>query len=112
MRVFIPVDGGKDCREAIRFIASKKEWFQQDKPEVELVYVQKPVIDSSSERGEINLKFFYEVNAQKLWATLAPEIEAFAIPVKKTSLTGHPAHIIPEYANEQKADLIVMGARG
>ena len=112
MRVIIPVDGGKDCREAILFIASKKEWLQQDKPEVELVYVQKPVIDSSSERGEINLKFFHEVNAQKLWATLAPEIEAFTIPVKKTSLTGHPAHIIPEYANEQKADLIVMGARG
>lgn len=28
MRVIVPVDGGRDCREAIRFIASKKEWFE------------------------------------------------------------------------------------
>lgn len=34
MRVIVPVDGGRDCREAIRFIASKKEWFEQEKPEV------------------------------------------------------------------------------
>ena len=25
MRVIVPVDGGRDCREAIRFIASKKD---------------------------------------------------------------------------------------
>lgn len=112
MRVIVPVDGGRDCREAIKFIASKKDWFEHDKPEIELVYVQKPIVDRVTEQGEFNLTAYYEATSKAVWSGMRQEIEAIPAEVKKTSLVGHPAQLIPEYANEQKADLIVMGARG
>lgn len=112
MHVIVPVDGGRDCREAIKFIASKKDWFEHEKPEVELVYVQKPVVDRVTEQGEFNLKAYYEATAKAVWAGMREEIQAIPMQVKQTSLVGHPAQLIPEYANEQRADLIVMGARG
>lgn len=112
MRVIVPVDGGRDCREAIKFIASKKDWFEHDKPEIELVYVQKPIVDRVTEQGEFNLTAYYEATSKAVWSGMRQEIEAIPTQVKQTSLVGHPAQLIPEYANEQKADLIVMGARG
>ena len=112
MRVIVPVDGGRDCREAIRFIASKKEWFEQEKPEVELVYVQKPIVERATEQAEFDMGAYYEARSKAVWSGMREEIDAIPGDVKKTSLVGHPAQVIPQYANEQKADLIVMGARG
>lgn len=112
MRVIVPVDGGRDCREAIRFIASKKEWFEQEKPEVELVYVQKPIVERATEQAEFDMGAYYEARSKAVWSGMRKEIDAIPGDVKKTSLVGHPAQVIPQYANEQKADLIVMGARG
>lgn len=112
MRVIVPVDGGKDCREAIRFVATKKEWFEEEKPDIELVYVQKPIVERVTEQDEFDLSAYYEARAKSVWSAIAQEIEAIPCSVKKTVLVGHPARVIPDYANEQKADLIIMGARG
>ena len=112
MRVIVPVDGGKDCREAIRFVATKKEWFEEEKPDIELVYVQKPIVERVTEQDEFDLSAYYEARAKSVWSAIAQEIEAIPGSVKKTVLVGHPARVIPDYANEQKADLIIMGARG
>ena len=112
MRVIVPVDGGRDCREAIRFIASKKDWYSEEKPEIELVFVQKPVVERTTEQPEFDMSAYYDARAMALWSIMREEIEAIPVVVKKTSLVGHPAQLIPQYANEQKADLVVMGARG
>ena len=40
MRVLIPIDGGADCREAIRFVTSRKSWLENQKPQIELLYVK------------------------------------------------------------------------
>lgn len=112
MRVIVPVDGGRDCREAIRFIASKKDWYSEEKPEIELVFVQKPVVERTTEQPEFDMSAYYDARAMALWSIMREEIEAIPVEVKKTSLVGHPAQLIPQYANEQKADLVVMGARG
>ena len=112
MRVIVPVDGGRDCREAIRFIASKKDWYSEEKPEIELVFVQKPVVERTTEQPEFDMSAYYDARAMALWSSMREEIEAIPVEVKKTSLVGHPAQLIPQYANEQKADLVVMGARG
>ena len=45
MRVLIPIDGGADCREAIRFVNSRKDWLESEKPQIELLYVQRPYIE-------------------------------------------------------------------
>ena len=67
MRVIVPVDGGRDCREAIRFIASKKEWFEQEKPEVELVYVQKPIVERATEQAEFDMGAYYEARSKAVF---------------------------------------------
>lgn len=112
MRVIVPVDGGRDCREAFRFIASKTDWYSEEKPEIELVFVQKPVVERTTEQPEFDMSAYYDARAMALWSSMREEIEAIPVEVKKTSLVGHPAQLIPQYANEQKADLVVMGARG
>ena len=96
MRVIVPVDGGKDCREAIRFVASKKEWFEHDKPEIELVYVQKPIVERVTEQAEFDLSAYYEARSKAIWSGMRQEIESIPVPVKKTSLVGHPAQLIPQ----------------
>ena len=51
---------------------------------------------------------YYEARSKAVWSGMREEIDAIPGDVKKTSLVGHPAQVIPQYANEQKADLIVM----
>ena len=112
MRVIVPVDGGRDCREAIRFIASKKRWFKQEKPEVELVYVKSRLWNELRSKPSSTWERITKRVPRPCGPACVKEIDAIPGDVKKTSLVGHPAQIIPQYANEQKADLIVMGARG
>ena len=47
MRVLIPVDGGLDCREAVRFLLARKSWLESERPDMELLYVQKPLSDAT-----------------------------------------------------------------
>ena len=65
MRVIVPVDGGRDCREAIRFIASKKDWYSEEKPEIELVFVQKPVVERTTEQPEFPVLVFRQTTELK-----------------------------------------------
>ena len=90
MRVIVPVDGGRDCREAIRFIASKKEWFEQEKPEVELIYVQKPIVERATEQAEFNLGAYYEAQSKAVWSGMREEIDAIPGEVKKDCFGGAP----------------------
>lgn len=112
MRVLIPVDGGLDCREAVRFLLARKSWLESERPDVELLYVQKPLSDRVSERGDFDAESYYAVEAQNVWTSLTHELEEMPVSVKKTFLVGHAAEMIADYANVSRADLIVMGARG
>lgn len=112
MRVLIPVDGGMDCREAVRFLLTRKSWLDSERPDVELLYVQKPLSDRVSERGDFDAESYYAAEAQNVWMSLSHELESMPLSVKKTFLVGHAAEMIADYANVSRADLIIMGARG
>jgi nucleotide-binding universal stress UspA family protein len=65
-------------------------------------------ISSSAKRQPINLR---EV-AENVLARAEREIASQGIEVMTHARQGEPAHVIVEIAEEQKADLIVVGARG
>ena len=69
-------------------------------------------MERATEQAEFDMGAYYEARSKAVWSGMREEIDAIPGDVKKTSLVGHPAQVIPQYANEQKADLIVMGARG
>lgn len=113
MRVLIPVDGGADCREAIRFVTSRKSWLEKQKPQIELLYVQKPYIEHPMEEGDFDIQsWYYDDKIKAVFEDMAEDIATLPENVIKTSKIGHPAKVIASYAREISADLIVMGARG
>ena len=113
MRVLIPIDGGADCREAIRFVTSRKTWLETQKPQIELLYVQKTYIEHPTEEGDFDVQtWYYDDKIKKVFDDMAEDIATLPENVIKTSKIGHPAKVIADYAREIGADLIVMGARG
>lgn len=65
-------------------------------------------ISSSAKRDPIDLR---EV-AESILARVAGELESQGVEVVRHARAGEPAHVILEVAQEQNADLIVVGARG
>jgi len=65
-------------------------------------------ISSSAKREPINLR---EV-AESVLARVERDIESQGVEVVTHARGGDPAHVIIEVAQEQNADLIVVGARG
>lgn len=65
-------------------------------------------ISSSAKSDPINLR---EV-AESVLARVEGEVESQGIEVETHARQGEPAHVILDVAQEQNADLIVVGARG
>lgn len=111
MRVLIPVDGSLDCREALKFLASRKS-FLATKPMVELLYVQVPLNSRVTEQPDFDMSAYYGNTAKGIFASIHPDFSNLGVEVKESFLVGHPAEVIPKYASEKGVDLIMMGARG
>ena len=86
MRVLIPVDGGADCREAIRFVTSRKSWLTNQKPQIELLYVQKPYIEHPMEEGDFDIQsWYYDDKIKAVFEDMAEDIATLPENVIKTS---------------------------
>ena len=112
MRVLVPVDGGLDCRKAIEFLTSRKAWLEKVNATVELLYVQKPYNEHPTEIGDFNMQAYYDKQTDEVFDRLAEVLKQVPFKYTKKMLVGHPAKLIPAYAEEHAVDLIVMGARG
>lgn len=111
MRVLVPVDGSLDCREALKFLTSRKS-FLATKPCIELLYVQIPLNTRVTEQPDFDMSAYYEDTSKGIFKSIASDISALGLPVIEKMFIGHPAELIPEYASKNHFDLIVMGARG
>ena len=113
MRILIPIDGGADCREAIRFINTRKSWLHSQKPTIEVLYVQRAYRPGFAEGGDFNVQpWSYEKLIKAVFDDMAEDLATLPEGTIKTSKIGNPATVIAEHARETSADLIVMGARG
>lgn len=113
MRILIPIDGGADCREAIRFINTRKSWLESQKPTIEVLYVQRAYRPGFAEGGDFNVQpWSYEKLINAVFDDMKEDLDTLPEGTIKTSKIGNPAIVIAEHARETGADLIVMGARG
>ena len=113
MRILIPIDGGADCREAIRFINTRKSWLESQKPTIEVLYVQRAYRPGFAEGGDFNVQpWSYEKLINAVFDDMKEDLDTLPEGTIKTSKIGNPATVIAEHARETGADLIVMGARG
>lgn len=113
MRVLVPIDGGADCREAIRFINTRKSWLESQKPTIEVLYVQRAYRPGFAEGGDFNVQpWSYEKLINAVFDDMKEDLDTLPEGTIKTSKIGNPATVIAEHARETGADLIVMGARG
>lgn len=113
MRILIPIDGGADCREAIRFINTRKSWLESQKPTIEVLYVQRAYRPGFAEDGDFNVQpWSYEKLINAVFDDMKEDLDTLPEGTIKTSKIGNPATVIAEHARETGADLIVMGARG
>jgi nucleotide-binding universal stress UspA family protein len=53
-----------------------------------------------------------EAQRQGVWGTVGPVIDAGGHPVTRVDLDGYPADALVDYAEEKRADLLVVGTRG
>jgi nucleotide-binding universal stress UspA family protein len=55
---------------------------------------------------------FAEAQRANVWKEIGPLLDGATCAVLRVDLEGYPPDVLVEYANEQAADLIVVGSRG
>jgi nucleotide-binding universal stress UspA family protein len=107
MIVVVGVDGSEVSRTVLEKAAEEAAWRGG---ELHIVHIaQHPVVYSEV---PIDLTGMIEAERSAVWEQLEPTISNITIPVERIDLDGYPADVLPGYANQAGADLIVVGTRG
>jgi nucleotide-binding universal stress UspA family protein len=109
--IVVGTDGSPNAEAAVRR-AAKIAKAGGDRVHLVAAYPDRPsfseAISSSAKRDPVDLR---EV-AESVLARAEAELEPQGIEVVTHARGGEPAHVLLEIAEEQGADLIVVGARG
>ena len=109
--IVVGTDGSPNAEAAVRRVASSAKR-SGDRVHVVAAYPEKlsfsEAISSSAKREPVDLRDV----AEGVIARAEAELEAEGIEVVTHARGGEPAHVLLEVAEEQGADLIVVGARG
>jgi nucleotide-binding universal stress UspA family protein len=109
--IVVGTDGSPNAEAAVRR-AAKLAKSEGDRVHIVAAYSDRSsfseAISSSAKRDPVDLR---EV-AESVLARAEAELEAQGIEVVTHARAGEPAHVLLEIAEEQGADLIVVGARG
>jgi nucleotide-binding universal stress UspA family protein len=109
--IVVGTDGSPNAEAAVRR-AAKLAKAEGDRVHLVAAFPDRAsfseAISSSAKREPIDLR---EV-AEGLLARTEAELEAEGLEVMTHARGGEPAHVILQVAEEQDADLIVVGARG
>src|SRR3954452_4257363 len=104
-------DGSPDAEAAVRR-AAKLAKSEGDRVHLVAAFSDKPsfseAIRSSAKREPIDLRAV----AESVLARAERELQEQGVDVITHAREGEPAHVILQLAEEQDADLIVVGARG
>jgi nucleotide-binding universal stress UspA family protein len=107
MIVVVGVDGSEVSRTVLEKAAEEAAWRGGS---LHIVHVaQHPVVYSEV---PIDLTGMIEAERSAVWEQLEPAISNITIPVERVDLDGYPADVLPGYAKQAGADLIVVGTRG
>jgi nucleotide-binding universal stress UspA family protein len=109
--IVVGTDGSPNAEAAVRR-AAKLAKSEGDRVHLVAAYSDRSsfseAISSSAKREPVDLRGV----AESVLARAEAELEAQGIEVVTHARAGEPAHVLLEIAEEQGADLIVVGARG
>lgn len=105
--ILVPVDFSQDSEEAVRCAIGLAQQFQARLTLLHAIYVP--------EAAEVNLAAYLDKiqsESDQLMAACRKRVEDAGVAVDSLVVRGVPSHRITETAQEQQADLIVMGTHG
>ena len=107
MTVVAGVDESPISVQVVEAAVEQAKWRNSD---LHLVHVASYPIGYS----EVPINWGEVVDAQRevVWSQLEPVIPADGVSVERVDLEGYPPDVLVDYANEQQADLLVVGTRG
>jgi nucleotide-binding universal stress UspA family protein len=107
MIVVVGVDGSPVSVEVLKKAAEQARWRDA---ELHVVHVsQMPIVYSEV---PIDLTGIAESERVAMWEQLEPSLAAIDVPIKRVDLEGYPPDLLPDYAHQIGADLVVVGTRG
>jgi nucleotide-binding universal stress UspA family protein len=113
MKILIPVDGSANAQRAIDYVIKSIATLKET-PQLLLLNVQWNVATGNVKlfiNQEIINDYYREQGMTELQKARAA-LDGAALPYQYHISIGTPAEAIVQYANEQKADQIVMGRQG
>jgi nucleotide-binding universal stress UspA family protein len=105
--ILLPVDGSDHSIRAAEYAA---DLAGQYKASIVLVHCHPPVPITLGEPRFQDAISHYQEESEKILAPFRPVLSG--LPVTERVIGGRARDVIPEVAETEKADLIVMGARG
>lgn len=112
MRVLIPIDGSAQSVRAFELIARRARRMNP-KPVVELVNVQHPApMAALAKFGREDVLAAFDEEGRRVLATVSDAVAASGLEVAGAVRVGAPGPTLAHEAEDFRADMIVMGARG
>jgi len=114
-RILVPTDFSIQSESALAYARELAERFGAS---IHLLHVLEDPYATSAYATEVygylppGLKETWQKNAEEKLDTLLPAADRIRLGVTSAVIFGRPAAAIVEYAEEEKADLIVMGTHG
>ncbi len=111
MKIVVGIDDSPSSAGAVRRARALVEQLNGDLHVVFVAHVPATVLAAMSGLPTVG-DDFAEAQRTNVWKRIEPFLEGCTRPVVRVDLEGYPPDVLVEYADEQGADLIVVGSRG
>ncbi len=112
MKILVPLDGSDYGKRALAFLCTRSTLIGAS-PEVHLLNVQPPIAGrAAAELGRALTRRIYEGDAEAVLGPARSRLAEAGIDAETHADHGHAAERIAAIADDLKADLVVIGARG
>jgi nucleotide-binding universal stress UspA family protein len=113
MKILIPVDGSSNANRAVEYAIASKTWLKET-PQVFLLNVQWKLASGNVKMfiSQETINDYYREQGLEALAPARALLDAAGLAYTYHISIGTPAEAIVQYAQEQQADQIVMGAHG
>lgn len=113
MKVLIPVDGSDAANRAVEHVIASVAWLKEV-PQVCLLNVQWKLASGNVKLfiSQDTIDDYYREQGMAALSDARARLDAAKLPYSYHISVGTPAEAIVQYAQEQRADQIVMSAHG
>lgn len=113
MKILIPVDGSVGANRAVEYVISSVAWLKET-PQVFLLNVQWKLASGNVKLfiSQETVNDYYREQGMSALAEARAKLDASGLAYSYHISVGSPAEGIVQYAKEQGADQIVIGAHG